>query len=67
MKDDVTKLAIEGLNLEDGNSKEYQIGKWTLPIKPQGFDVMTVNELFRGSKPIIRPVQALERKFFLAD
>jgi hypothetical protein len=26
---------------------------------PQGFDAKTVNELFRGSKPIIGPLQAL--------
>jgi hypothetical protein len=31
-------------------------------INPQGFDAKTVNELFRGSKPTIGPVQALERK-----
>jgi hypothetical protein len=29
---------------------------------PQGFDAKTENELFRGYKPIIRPVQALEKK-----
>jgi hypothetical protein len=29
---------------------------------PQGFDAKTVSELFRGSKPIIRPVQAHEGK-----
>jgi hypothetical protein len=28
----------------------------------QGFDAKMVNELFRGSKPIIGPVQALEKK-----
>jgi hypothetical protein len=32
-------------------------------MNEEGFDAKTVNELFRGSKPIIRPViQALEEK-----
>jgi hypothetical protein len=35
---------------------------WTnalLLVSSQGFDAKTVNELFRGSKPTIGPVQAL--------
>jgi hypothetical protein len=37
---------------------------WPSPwrMRPQGFDAKTVNELFKGSKPIIGPVQALDSR-----
>jgi hypothetical protein len=33
--------------------------KWSFA---QGFEAKTVNELFGGSKPIIRPLPALEKR-----
>jgi hypothetical protein len=48
------KFRVEG---EIGREKELSV-----LLETQGFDAKTVNELFRGSKPIIGPVQALQKK-----